>query len=231
MRLAIHFETIRLVEKKPMGWKDAPQTWLAAVLCLAGVAALELFDSSGMDSAANLSRFGTGDFLSLVQAVGFGTGMFMSEKMMHDEPEQALPITAGLVSTTALIAMIWCFLDGWMQQPNWHAYTLPGLLMDPNMRTVALAVLWTGVLSTSTNFFIEITALGRVPSSEASVILATEPLWASLFAAILFSEHFGTSDYIGGVLMISACLVNTLKPSAFEIFIGSSDSEEIQSSS
>jgi drug/metabolite transporter (DMT)-like permease len=103
--------------------------------------------------------------------------------------------------------------------------------MDPNMRTVALAVLWTGVLSTSTNFFIEITALGRVPSSEASVIVATEPLWASLFAALLFNEHFGSSDYIGGVLMISACLVNTLKPSAFEIFIGSSDSEEIQSSS
>ena len=76
-----------------------------------------------------------------------------------------------------------------------------------------MAVLWTGILSTSVNFCIEITALGRVPSSEASVILATEPLWASLFAALLFNEQFGTSDYVGGALMISACLVNTLKPS------------------
>lgn len=58
----------------------------------------------------------------------------------------------------------------------------------------------------------EITALGRVPSAEASVILATEPLWASLFAALWFHEEFGTSDYIGGMLMISACLVNTLDP-------------------
>jgi drug/metabolite transporter (DMT)-like permease len=212
-----------------MGWKDAPQTWLAAILCLSGVAALELFDSSGADSGLTFSRFGTGDVLSLVQAVGFGTGMFMSEKMMHEEPDQALPITAGLVATTAFNAMIWCFLDGWMNQPDWQNMGLPGLFLDPSMRTVALAVLWTGVLSTSTNFFIEITALGRVPSSEASVILATEPLWASLFAALLFNEQFGTSDYIGGLLMISACLVNTLKPSDFRVLLGSSDSQDTQS--
>ena len=72
---------------------------------------------------------------------------------------------------------------------------------------------WTGILSTSMNFCVEIVAIGRVPCAEASVILATEPLWASLFAALLFHEQFGTSDYIGGALMISACLVNTLKPS------------------
>lgn len=208
-----------LIDKKPMGWKDAPQTWLAAVLCLSGVAALELFDSSVIDSSSLcLSRLGTGDILSLIQAVGFGTGMFMSEKMMKNEPDQALPITAGLVATTAFIAMIWSVLDGWMQEPGWQKLGLPGLFLDPDMRTVALAVAWTGILSTSTNFFIEITALGRVPSAEASVILATEPLWASLFAAILFNEHFGVNDYIGGLLMISGCLVNTLKPSALSRF-------------
>lgn len=193
-----------LIDKKPMGIKDAPQTWLAAALCLAGVAALELFDSNtNAFSLTLISKLGTGDALSLVQAVGFGTSVFLSEKMMKMEPDQALPITAGLVSVTAFFAMLWCFSDGWMIQPGWF--------MDANMRTVALAVLWTGILSTSLNFYIEITALGRVPSSEASVILATEPLWASLFAAILFHEQFGTSDYIGGLLMILACLVNTLR--------------------
>jgi drug/metabolite transporter (DMT)-like permease len=203
-----------LIDRKPMGMKDAPQTWLAAALCLSGVAALELFDSNtNTFSLALLSKLGTGDALSLVQAVGFGTSVFLSEKMMKKEPDQALPITAGLVSVTAFFAMLWCFSDGWMTQPGWDTMGLPGLFMDVNMRTVALAVLWTGILSTSLNFYIEITALGRVPSSEASVILATEPLWASLFAAILFHEQFGTSDYIGGLLMISACLVNTLRPS------------------
>ncbi|KAL7445671.1 hypothetical protein ACHAXM_010007 [Skeletonema potamos] len=213
-----------LVNKKPMGIKDAPQTWLAAFLCLSGVATLELFDASSSAStfsfAESMSRLGVGDALSLVQAVGFGVGIFMSEKMMKEEPEAALPITAGMVATTAFFSMLWCFADGWMKEPGWESLGLPGLFLDPNMRSVALAVAWTGILSTSTNFCIEITALGRVPSSEASVILATEPLWASLFAAILLHEQFGTNDYIGGVLMVSACLVNTLRPSYFRDLFG-----------
>lgn len=218
-----------LVNKKPMSIKDAPQTWLAAFLCLAGVATLELFDASSSASfslADSISRLGVGDALSLVQAFGFGVGIFMSEKMMKEEPDAALPITAGMVATTAFFSMIWCFADGWMREPGWESLALPGLFLDPNMRSVALAVAWTGILSTSTNFCIEITALGRVPSSEASVILATEPLWASLFAAILLHEQFGTNDYIGGVLMISACLVNTIKPSFFHGIFGVEEEEE-----
>ncbi len=223
-----------LIDKKPMSIKEAPQTWLAALLCLSGVATLELFDASsaGAVSSASfslsdsISRLGSGDALSLVQAFGFGTGMYMSEKMMKKEPDQALPITAGLVATTAFLSMIWCLTDGWMREPGWESMGLPGLFLNPDMRSVAYAVAWTGILSTSTNFFIEITALGRVPSSEASVILATEPLWASLFAAILMQEQFGANDYIGGVLMISACLVNTLKPSFFHEVLGIDEGEE-----
>mmetsp|Transcript_13594 Transcript_13594/g.22334 ORF Transcript_13594/g.22334 Transcript_13594/m.22334 type:complete len:461 (+) Transcript_13594:71-1453(+) len=211
-----------IVNKKPMGIKDAPQTWLAAFLCLSGVATLELFDTSASSSfsiAESMSRIGVGDALSLVQAVGFGVGIFMSEKMMKEEPDAALPITAGMVATTAFFSMIWCFADGWMREPGWESMGLPGLFLDPNMRPVAMAVAWTGIISTSTNFCVEITALGRVPSSEASVILATEPLWASLFAAILLHEQFGANDYIGGALMISACLVNTLQPSFFHCIV------------
>lgn len=220
---------------------------------------MELLDSSSDVSSSfslseSISRLGTGDALSLVQAVGFGTGVvssqhtarvthfsetlivkilhyfsiilptqFMSEKMMKREPDQALQITAGMVATTAFFSMLWCFADGWVgSEPDWQSMGLPGLFLDPNMRTVALAVVWTGILSTSVNFCIEITALGRVPSAEASVILATEPLWASLFAALLFHEQFGTSDYIGGALMISACLVNTLKPDDITRFMSKS---------
>ncbi|KAL7536793.1 hypothetical protein ACHAXR_010031 [Thalassiosira sp. AJA248-18] len=211
------------VDKKPMGIKDAPQTWMAAALCLCGVAALELFDSSaGASLTETVSQLGTGDVLSLLQAVGFGTGVYMSEKMMHKEPDQALQVTAGLVTTTAFFSMIWCFADGWMSNPGWESMALPGLFLDPTLRSVALAVLWTGIISTSMNFCVEITALGRVPSSEASVILATEPLWASLFAALIFHEQFGTNDYIGGALMISACLVNTLKPADINGFFSKS---------
>mmetsp|Transcript_29995 Transcript_29995/g.64276 ORF Transcript_29995/g.64276 Transcript_29995/m.64276 type:complete len:489 (+) Transcript_29995:180-1646(+) len=225
-----------LVDKRPMGWKDAPQTWMAACLCLCGVAALELFGGGGGGGTSlrdHWEQLGRGDALSLVQAVGFGTGVFLSEKMMKKEPDQALSITAGLVGVTAFYSMIWCFVDGWMfrtmdggeggiAMQQWQSYGLPGLFLNPDMRTVAYAVAWTGIISTSTNFFIEITALGRVPSSEASVILATEPLWASLFAAWWMKEEFGVSDVVGGMLMIGACVVNTLKPDDLRRWIGGS---------
>jgi len=138
--------------------------------------------------------------------------------MLKKEPHQALPVTATLLATTAFLSMIWCFMDGWMGIPdNWQHYTLPGMLMDPSLRAVAGAVLWTGLISTSLNFFIELTALGRVPPSEASVILASEPLWAALFAAALYGTGLSIADSVGGALIVSACLVNAvLEPSSFD---------------
>jgi hypothetical protein len=65
----------------------------------------------------------------------------MSEKMMKREPDQALSITAGLVTVTSLFAMVWCFADGWMREPGWQSMGLPGLFFDPNMRTVVRFVL------------------------------------------------------------------------------------------
>lgn len=55
---------------------------------------------------------------------------------MKKEPDQALQITAGLVTTTAFFSMIWCLTDGWMTQPGWESMGLPGLFFDPDMRTV-----------------------------------------------------------------------------------------------
>ncbi|CAM9144409.1 unnamed protein product [Heterosigma akashiwo] len=83
------------------------------------------------------------------------------------------------------------------------------------MSITAAAVAWTGVITTAMNRFVETTALSRMSSVEASVILATEPLWAAFFAALLLHENFGVNDYVGGALIVLACLANTLKPSDF----------------
>jgi drug/metabolite transporter (DMT)-like permease len=197
-----------LVNKKPMGIRDAPQTWLAAALCLLGVGLLELYNPTG-----GAIKVGFGDVLSLLQAIGFGTSFFLTERMMRGQPDQALPITAVQVSTTAFLCMVWCFVDGWIGTNI--SFGLPGLFVDPRLGMAAAAVLWTGLITTALNWFVETTALGKMSSAEASVILATEPLWAALFAALLLSEDFGINDYAGGALIISACLANTLKPSDF----------------
>jgi drug/metabolite transporter (DMT)-like permease len=211
-----------IIDKKPMSLKEAPQTWLAAFLCIAGIGVLELFDPNATE-ALSLS-VSTGDVFALLQAVGFGTGVWWTSRMLKQEPHQALPVTATLLATTAFLSMIWCLVDGWMFAPDpqeWQHYTLPGLLTDPSLRAVAGAVLWTGLISTSLNFFIELTALGRVPPSEASVILASEPLWAALFAAALYGTGLSAADSVGGALIVMACLVNAvLEPSSFDFLHG-----------
>ncbi|KAL3935335.1 MAG: hypothetical protein SGARI_003019 [Bacillariaceae sp.] len=243
-----------LVHKKSLSWKERPQVWIAGMLCLTGVGLLELFGGGGGSAAAGAVEAATieatatasasnglmGDGLALLQAVGFGTGIFMSEQMMRKEPQQALPITGTMVATTALWSLFWALSDGWIgNAPGWESMMLPNILMGHTgdlMSTVmgdgsianglmgdpfllAKAVLWTGLISTSLNFFLEIFALGQVPPGEASVILATEPLWAAAFASIILGESMGWNDYAGGFLIVAACLVSGAQSETIHNFL------------
>ena len=205
-----------IVNKKDMSITNQPQTWLAATLCLLGVGILELYDPTGATAITDaFSQIGTGDFLAILQAVGFGTSFFLTESMMTQVPGQALPITAVQVSVTAFLCMLWSISDGWVGTDGAESYGLPNMFFSPPLQMAALAVLWTGIITTALNRFIETTALGKMKSAEASVILATEPLWASLFAALWLKEDFGADDYIGGALIVGACLATALKKDDF----------------
>jgi len=210
------------VDKKKMGFSDAPQTWISAVLCLVGVGLLELGGDGGLE-------VGWGDFWSILQAVGFGTSFFITERMMAKEPTQALPITAVQCSVSALLAAIWAGLDGtgalnglfsfggpygsWLLDENVSSsFTLPGLFFDPLLVKVAAAAAFTGFITTAGNRVGETTALGKLSSSEASVLLATEPLWAALFANFLIGESLGLWDGVGGALIVVACVATAIEP-------------------
>ena len=202
------------VDKIPMGWRDAPQTWISAGLCLTGVGILELYDPSGGSAAATAVSFSWdtmgGDVLALLQAVAFGTGCFLNAKMIREEPDQVLPVTAVLITVTAGLAWVWCGVESILAGTPGFLFDPVQLVTDPTLRPVALALLWTGLVSTVFNLVVEVSALGRVPSSEASVLLATEPVWAALFAAVLLGETLQINDYLGGACIIAACLVNAI---------------------
>jgi len=212
-----------LVDGKKLGVTEAPQVWLAALLALAGVGVLELGGGEGLGSV------GAGDIYSVLQAVGFGTSFFITERMMAREPDQALPITATQCGVAALVSGVWALADGtgfsvgglsiagpeagWLfDEAKRTTYALPGLLFDDSLRTVAYAALWTGLVTTAANRIAETIALGRLASSEASVLLATEPLWAALFASLYIGESLGPNDAAGGALLVGACLANAVAP-------------------
>ena len=214
-----------IVDKKKMGFADAPQTWIAAITCLIGVGVLELGGDEGL-----VGQVGWGDLWSVLQAVGFGTSFFITERMMAKEPSQALPITAMQCAMSAAFAGVWAGLDGtgfmdgalsfgsphgaWLlnESDAGSSFALPGLFFDANFRNVALAAAFTGFVTTAGNRVGETVALGKLSSSEASVLLATEPLWAAVFASFLINEQLSLWDGVGGALIVAACVVTAIDP-------------------
>lgn len=211
-----------LIDKKKMGFADAPQTWISASLCILGVGLLELGGGEGA------TAIGWGDFWSVLQAVGFGTSFFITERMMAKEPSQALPITAAQCAMSALLSAIWASLDGfgalnglfefgphgaWLLDESVKStFTLPGLFMNSDYGKVAAAAAFTGFITTAGNRVGETVALGKLSSSEASVLLATEPLFAALFASYLINESLGVSDAIGGFIIVCSCVFTAVDP-------------------
>eukprot|EP00588_Corethron_pennatum_P003009 CAMPEP_0194297104 /NCGR_PEP_ID=MMETSP0169-20130528/57954_1 /TAXON_ID=218684 /ORGANISM="Corethron pennatum, Strain L29A3" /LENGTH=472 /DNA_ID=CAMNT_0039046801 /DNA_START=63 /DNA_END=1481 /DNA_ORIENTATION=+ len=224
-----------VVDKKKMGIKDAPQVWLAAILCLLGVGLLELGPELTSQTSAESGSW-TGDAYSVLQAIGFGTSFFITEKMMSRNPDQALPITAAQVSVSAFISAIWAIVtgsglvggtdSGWLLDESLRAtYALPGLFTSPEFRNVAIAVAWTGFITTAANRVGETLALGKVSSSEASVLLATEPMWAALFSNLLMHETLSGWDYGGGALIVAACCCNAIQPDYLRGLMGAEDTK------
>lgn len=79
----------------------------------------------------------------------------------------------------------------------------PGMTSLDNWVLVIVSALSVGVIGQT------LQAIGqrRTPIVEANIILATEPLWATLFAATLLDEWLSATGWLGGVIMLFACLV------------------------
>jgi len=231
-----------VVNKRQLGVSQSPQTWLAAALCLTGVGVLEFTPGEVRMASVTMSIIPLlrpclsllsrvqaegsylGDALAVLQAVGFGTSFFLTEKLMRGKRGMALPVTAVQVSVSAFLCGIWCVVDpsGWLFEEN--NYSLAKMIFDPDLSIALYAVLWTGLVTTAANRLLETISLGKLASAEASVILATEPLFAALFASLLLNETFGKNDYVGGALIVLACVSNTLtKESPIFAFLQSKD--------
>ena len=218
-----------LKDGKRLGLESAPQVWMAALLTLAGIGFLELSGASLQEVLA----VSPGDAWSVVQAIGFGTSFYLiGDCLVGDEDTvsgQVLPVTAVNLATVAAFAAMWAVADGcglgpfaasasagWLlDETSRTACTLPGVVVGP----VGGAFLWTGLVSTALVRVAETFGLSRVAQADAAVIVATEPLWASVFGVMLLSEGLEFTDALGGALVICACVVSSVNPQAIRAFL------------
>mmetsp|Transcript_21715 Transcript_21715/g.53863 ORF Transcript_21715/g.53863 Transcript_21715/m.53863 type:complete len:446 (-) Transcript_21715:573-1910(-) len=181
-----------------------------ALVAVIGVAIVELKGAGGAPTI--------GDALSFAQPVGFGMGYLILENIMAKKPEAALPVSAIKLA----VVMVASFLM-FEASPLLHggtfsdiAFKLPDFSPILNSPVAMGGILYTGLVTTALALWVESIAFVKVPATDASLILTTEPLFAAGCGAIALGETFGTSDYVGASLIVSACALSIFleKPEA-----------------
>lgn len=174
---------------------------LPAAVAVLGVAIVEI---KGAGGAPNI-----GDLLSFAQPIGFGMGYLQLEELVRKKPDAGLAISAiKLVSITAFSFAMFEFYP--LLQHEALSFRVPDFMPIINSHLALGGILYTGLITTAASLWIESIAFKRVPATDASIILTTEPLFAALFGALTLGETFGASDYFGAALIIGACALAVL---------------------
>jgi hypothetical protein len=142
---------------------------------------------------------------------------------MHREPEAALPVSAiklGVVATAALaffelsphaaVEMASsvdadALVEG-AKQSMVGGFIMPDFSPILESPLAVGAIAYTGLVTTSLALYVESIAFQRVPATDASIILTTEPLFAAAISAALVGETFGASDAVGAIFIVGACI-------------------------
>jgi drug/metabolite transporter (DMT)-like permease len=188
---------------------------LPAAIAVAGVAIVELHGAGGAPTI--------GDALSFAQPIGFGMGYLILENLMAKKPEAALPVSAIKLAVVAVASFLMFELTPLVNGNGGFVFSVPDFSGILSSNVALGGILYTGLITTALALWVESIAFAKVPATDASLILTIEPLFAAGCGALALGETFGTSDYIGAGLIVSAC--------ALSIFMGkphNGESDELQ---
>jgi drug/metabolite transporter (DMT)-like permease len=151
-------------------------------------------------SALGVSR---GDILALGQPIGFGYSFLRIEhyqEKFKDVPNRVLTIAAAQCVAAGVLSTLWVLSDYQWSFPDF------GYLAEPHR---VATILWTGIVTTVFAIFLQGIALQKATATDAAITFTSEPVWASLFGFMLLGEQLGTNSYVGGVIIMLACLVGS----------------------
>ena len=138
-------------------------------------------------------------------------GYIQLEEMMKEKPEAALPVSAIKVGTIAIASFLFFELSPLILNNGLPlAPRLPDFTPILSSNLALSGVLYTGLITTALALWVESIAFKRVPATDASIILTTEPLFAAVAGAITLGETFVMSDYVGAALILGACVYAVL---------------------
>lgn len=158
-------------------------TWLWVVIAGLGLAALSLRGWS----------FGAGEALTFLGALCYA--MQVAALSVVAPGRSAGALTAMQMLATSLVSLGPALSDG---------------IQLPQTSTVWLQLLYMALLCAVGAVFLQTWAQARMSSTEAALIMSTEPLFATIFAVIFGGEHLSWRLLVGGTLIMTAIVAAQL---------------------
>jgi len=178
---------------------------ISAAMALLGVAILEnLVPIFGGGGKADLSSVGWGDILAMGQPLGFGYVVMRQEYYMAKYahlPNKKLTFMSATFVCVCVLMFVWVLWD--------NSGRLPNLGYMFEIKHV-MALFWLGVVTSVGANLLTGTALEKASGTDAALIFALEPIMASLIAKWLLGEALSHTTYIGGAVIMFACLYGSL---------------------
>lgn len=188
------------VAKSLMGEEVSKQLWGSVALAATGTSLLMgLVGGDGAPVSA-------GDIICGGCALGFG---MMFVRMDHYASKKEFdPVGCTAWQTVALAASMALWAAATLG-PGEAVSEVSALLSEGP--TVVATLAWLGLVSTGLVLYVETLAMEEVDGTEAGIIFASEPVWATIFASVVLGETLGAKEGAGAVLILLACLVTQVR--------------------
>lgn len=179
-------------------------TMTASELAIASSSSMEAANVGALANVAKSLGVSKGDIIALGQPLGFGYTFMRIEHYVEkfkDVENRVLTISAAQCVAVGFLSLLWVLHDFHGSIPNME------YLVEPHR---IATILWTGIVTTVFAIYLEGLALQKASATDAALTFSSEPVWATMFAAVLLHETLNLNSYVGGAVILLACVTGAL---------------------
>lgn len=166
------------------------QKWSSVLLAIVGIAFLELESAEPP---------GLGDLFAFLQPVGFGSSLIVLENVAKKLSADQGPSVAGMRSLGIAVPCIaWAALEGQLTPDSLTP------IMESNFAIGG--ILYLALFTTAGMWYLQTFVTPNVKATDFALILASEPIFATLIAIAWLGEEVGAQEIVGGLLVVIACI-------------------------
>ncbi|KAI0561939.1 transporter [Gracilaria domingensis] len=192
-----------------------PRVTAGAACALGGVALLTLTAAPAAAGAAAALR-PLGDCMEMFSAVILTVFMIRCSHHARRTKKSGV-LVAMKVCTQALLSLVW--LGGNTIMRNADSAKVASMAATASSASLAwtpmaiflnvLLVLWAGVLVSAGVSWLQTKGQQAVPASEAAVLFAAQPLWASVVATLMLGERLTSLGMAGAGMIVSGAVISS----------------------